>query len=253
MAKEPDAVHSIWDNPQDARERLGLGDIATKSVSELAQEIGTIGGAVGPQGPKGDKGDTGLTGPQGPKGDTGDVGPQGLQGLPGNTGPTGPKGDKGDTGAQGIKGDTGLQGAKGDTGTQGIQGIQGPTGLTGVVSATTPVTYDSVNKAVGISAATQSAPGSMSAADKKRLDTIQRKTGTNAASIAAGATATINITWATPFVDTNYWVGVSSNNAGVTGAITAKATTGCTVTIRNNSTASVAASGVTVEVCAIHD
>lgn len=46
------------------------------------------------------------------------------------------------------------------------------TGPTGVVAATLPIRYDATNKTVSIDAATPSAPGSMSAADKTKLNSL---------------------------------------------------------------------------------
>lgn len=72
----------------------------------------------------------------------------------------------------------GPTGATGDTGPQGPAGATGATGSAGVVTATAPITYDAGTQTVGISAATTNAAGSMSAADKTKLD-----------GIASGATA----------------------------------------------------------------
>ena len=84
----------------------------------------------------------------------------------------GPKGDKGDTGNTGATGDTGLKGDKGDTGDVGPVGpISNVTGTAPIQVATggsTPV--------ISIDPATGGAPGSMSAADKTKLDAIS---GTN--------------------------------------------------------------------------
>ncbi|EOL47813.1 collagen-like protein [Enterococcus caccae] len=66
------------------------------------------------------------------------------------------KGEKGDIGPAGPKGATGATGAVGPQGLKGATGPQGPAG----VNATTTV------------AATQTANGLMSAADKKKLDTL---------------------------------------------------------------------------------
>lgn len=68
-----------------------------------------------------------------------------------------------------IKGSQGIQGTTGATGATGPAGPQGPSG---VVSATTPLVYDSMNKRLSMTAASQSAAGYMSAADKKKLDGI---------------------------------------------------------------------------------
>ena len=97
-------------------------------------------GDPGMQGEKGEKGDTGpqgIQGIQGPKGDTGEQGPAGadgytpVKGVDYFDGAKGPKGDKGDTGEQGPAGVDGAKGDKGDPGEQGPQGIQGPQGLQG--------------------------------------------------------------------------------------------------------------------------
>lgn len=77
-----------------------------------------------------------------------------VKGDKGDTGPVGPQGVKGDTGA------TGIQGPKGDTGLTGIQGPKGDTGSPGINATTTAV-------------ATQTTNGLLSAADKKKIDTLQ--------------------------------------------------------------------------------
>lgn len=131
-------------------------------------------GPAGPQGltgPVGPVGPTGATGSQGPKGDKGDTGNQGIQGPAGATGSTGPTGA---TGSQGPKGDTGSTGA---TGSQGPTGATGATGASGVVAATAPVTYNSGTQTIAISACTTSAAGSMSAADKVKLDSLALASG----------------------------------------------------------------------------
>jgi len=61
---------------------------------------------------------------------------------------------------------------RGDTGATGPAGATGAQGPAGVVAATAPITYDSGSQTVAISAATTSAAGSMSAADKAKLDGI---------------------------------------------------------------------------------
>lgn len=60
----------------------------------------------------------------------------------------------------------------------GDPGPSGPPGTPGVVSGTVPITYDSGTQTVGITAATTTVAGSMSANDKTKLD-----------GIASGATA----------------------------------------------------------------
>jgi hypothetical protein len=64
------------------------------------------------------------------------------------------------------------QGQTGPTGATGAAGATGPAGSAGVVAATAPITYDSGTQTVGISAATTGAAGSMSAADKSKLNGI---------------------------------------------------------------------------------
>lgn len=73
-----------------------------------------------------------------------------IKGEKGDTGPMGPQGPAGVAGPQGVKGAPGAQGLKGDTGPQGPAGV----------NATTTVT------------ATAAVNGLMSAADKKKLDSL---------------------------------------------------------------------------------
>ena len=118
---------------------------------------------------------TPLVGPQGPAGADGADGAAGATGPQGPQGPAGPQGDAGPAGA------TGPQGPAGATGATGATGPQGPAG---VVTATAPITYDAGTQTVAITAATTSAAGSMSAADKTKLD-----------GIAAGAEVNVNADW----------------------------------------------------------
>ena len=69
-------------------------------------------------------------------------------------------------------------GDPGPPGPSGATGPSGPPGTPGVVSGTVPITYDSGTQTVGITAATTTVAGSMSANDKTKLD-----------GIASGATA----------------------------------------------------------------
>jgi hypothetical protein len=132
----------------------------------------------------GPTGATGATGPTGPSGPTGPTGTQGAAGATGATGPQGAKGDTGDTGAQGPAGATGATGLAGATGPQGSTGPTGATGATGpagVVASTAPITYNAGTQTVGITAATTSAAGSMSSADKTKLDGVATGATANAA------------------------------------------------------------------------
>jgi hypothetical protein len=143
--------------------------------------IGPTGPAGGPQGPTGIQGPTGAQGETGPccHGPTGPTGSQGFQGPTGAQGPTGSQGFQGPTGQQGP---TGAQGFQGPTGTQGPTGVQGPAGptaaggalgfygsfydvstqeiqVTGGVPIATPVHYNNILEANGISILTRtSAP-----------------------------------------------------------------------------------------------
>ena len=65
----------------------------------------------------------------------------------------------------------------GPQGPTGATGPQGPAGSTSL-SATAPITYNSGTQTIAINAATQSSAGSMSAADKIKLD--------NSTGLAAG-------------------------------------------------------------------
>jgi len=101
-----------------------------------------------------------------------------AEGQQGPAGPTGPQGP------QGVQGETGPQGTAGAAGATGPAGATGATGPAGVVAATAPITYDAGTQTVAITAATTSAAGSMSAADKTKLD-----------GIAAGAEVNVNADW----------------------------------------------------------
>ena len=154
----------------------------------------SLGGPAGPTGPQGPTGPTGPQGTQGPAGPTGATGSSAYQaavagGFVGTEAQwmaslTGPQGPTGATGPQGPAGATGATGPAGATGPQGPTGPTGAQGPAGVVAATAPVTYDAGTQTVGISAATISAAGSMSAADKSKLDDI-----------AAGAEVNVNADW----------------------------------------------------------
>ena len=120
----------------------------------------------------------------------------------------GPKGDKGDTG------DTGSQGLTGATGATGATGPQGPTGPVSSVSGTAPiqVTTGASTPVVSIDPATGTDPGSMSAADKTKLDAIS---GTNTGDETAAriGTLTADATAKTTPVDADS-IGLSDSAAG---------------------------------------
>ena len=152
--------------------------------------------SIGKQGPKGDRGYSayqgavlnGYTGTEAEwleslkiKGDTGDSGPQGEEGLSayevaaenGYTGteeewllslvgPKGDKGDKGDTGEQGIQGEQGLTGA-------GVPEIAEGDGGKFLTIKEDETGYET-RAFSGFPAATTSAAGLMSAADKTKVD-----------------------------------------------------------------------------------
>jgi len=95
-------------------------------------------------------------------------------GTPGPPGPEGPPGPAGPAGADG---------ADGATGPPGADGADGAVGPSGVVAVTAPITNSgtSTSATVGIAAATPSAPGSLAAADKSKLDSLT--SGANVASV----------------------------------------------------------------------
>ena len=109
-------------------------------------------------------GATGATGPQGPAGATGPEGPQGIQGL---------KGDTGDGVPPIVEGDAGkLVAVKSDeSGHEHVAPYTLPTASAdtlGGVKVGAPITI--TEGVLGVSAATTSAAGLMSAADKTKLD-----------------------------------------------------------------------------------
>jgi hypothetical protein len=144
--------------------------------------------SISKTGPKGDQGIQGIQGIQGPAGPTGAAST--VAGPQGPTGPQGPAGPQGPTGSTGL---TGPQGPAGTAGTAAIAtastlgGVKIGTGVTvaadGTISTgggtvtsvtgTAPITSSGGNTpAIGISAATTTTAGSMSAADKLKLDGI---------------------------------------------------------------------------------
>lgn len=114
-------------------------------------------------------------------------------------------------------------GAQGPAGPSGATGPSGPPGTPGVVSGTVPITYDSGTQTIGITAATTTVAGSMSANDKTKLD-----------GIASGATA--NSSDAFLLSRTNH-TGTQSG-ATVTGFYTAAGLTMNTARILGRTTAS---------------
>lgn len=162
------------DSVQDAGSSIG-----PQGIQGATGETGPQ-GAQGAQGIKGDTGNTGAIGSQGMQGNAGSTGPAGPTGATGSTGSTGSAGAKGDTGtagSAGAKGDTGATGAQGTTGAAGSTGAQGSTGATGqsgVIAVNAPLTNAGTNTSanLSVSAATQSTPGTQSAADKTKLDSL---------------------------------------------------------------------------------
>lgn len=193
------------------------------------QGIQGVKGDTGDQGPKGDQGDPGATGPKGDKGDTGDQGPQGVKGDTGDTGPAGPKGDTGDTGPAGADGADGADGSNGvgvpvggatgqvlakNSGTDyDTHWVDAASGSVTAVSGTAPIiSSGGTTPAISISAATTSAAGSMSAADKTKLD-----------GIASGATANTGTVTSTSVVTANGLAGTVATDT-TTPAITLSTT-----------------------------
>jgi hypothetical protein len=144
----------------------------TGAASTVTGPMGPTGpqGIQGPTGPQGAPsfvtGPTGATGPQGPTGPVSTV-PSTVTGPAGPTGPTGPRGIgitfKGTVAAVvnlpssgNLVNDAYIVTADGDlyvwdgSAWNSVGQIVGPEGPTGVVSATSPLTYDSVTKTVAI-------------------------------------------------------------------------------------------------------
>lgn len=103
-------------------------------------------------------------------------------------------GEDGATGPQGPAGATGATGAAGSQGIQGIQGIQGPAGTNGTngtnatVSGAAPIVVTA--GVVSLNSATTSTAGSLSAADKTKLDGISPRIFSTP-SFSSATTATI--------------------------------------------------------------
>lgn len=131
----------------------------------------------------------------------------GFQQFVGNTGATGPTGPTGPTGATGPTGPTGIQGLTGPTGPTGVTGVTGPTGVTGVtgpgvptarlINTTAPLAGGgdlSADRTLSITPATTSAAGSLSGADKLKVDDMWidvRNFGIDPANTAAANTAAL--------------------------------------------------------------
>lgn len=187
-------LNELADRPSGGSAALSIG-----TVEEGDTAAATITGDAGdqklnlvlPKGEKGDKGDPGVkgdTGDAGPKGDKGDTGDQGAPGPAGVT----PRGEwSADTaysvndistyaGSAWLRIVAGTTAATPDADTvnwevfvrAGADG-SGSGGGAGTVSVTAPLTSTGgSNPTLGIRAATGSAAGSMSAADKAKLDGI---------------------------------------------------------------------------------
>ena len=188
-----------------------------------AQGVTGATGTTGATGSTGSTGATGSQGIQGLTGDTGTTGDTGSTGATGPTGPTGPTGSTGATGSIGDTGATGTTGATGSTGSTGATGagvaaggttnqtltkVDGtdyntqwttpaPGGVTSFNSATGAITgvnsisgtapivsTGTTTPVISIDAATTSAAGSMSSADKTKLDAVVTGSG-----VTAGGTA----------------------------------------------------------------
>ena len=137
------------------------GDLYFRNVTDSQWD--NVGKIVGPAGPTGA---TGATGPQGPAGATGPEGPQGIQGLKGDTGDGVPPIAEGDAGKLvAVKID--------ESGYETVAPYTLPTASAdtlGGVKVGAPVTI--TDGVLGVSAATTSAAGLMSAADKVKLDGV---------------------------------------------------------------------------------
>jgi hypothetical protein len=201
--------------------------------------IGPEGGPTGPTGATGLTGDTGPTGPTGATGPTGDTGPSGadstVEGPTGATGPTGPTGPtgadstvEGPTGPTGATGDTGPIGPTGSVGPTGPEG--GPTGPTGASGETGPTGPAGADGFVGSDGATgPTGPTGPTGADS----TVEGPTGPTG---ATGPNGIYDVSATGPnspeegqawFDSVNgkfyvyydgYWVEISSNKIGPTGA-----------------------------------
>lgn len=110
-------------------------------------------GPVGPAGTFGPPGKIGATGPAGAKGPEGTNGANGINGQNGAPGPVGP------TGAVGPRGPTGPTGTSGTDGADGVQGPQGPVGATGATGPTGPTGPTGLTGATGPTGATGAAGG----------------------------------------------------------------------------------------------
>lgn len=155
-----------------------------------------------------------FTGVPGPAGAAGVAGAQGAAGVAGaaamitvgttTTGAAGTNATVTNTGTNSaaIFNFTIPRGATGATGTTGAQGIPG------VVTATAPLTYDAPTQTVAITPATTTAAGSMSAADKTKLNSLGVVSITDGNApipiIAAGASSDVTVTFTTPMTGTTF-------------------------------------------------
>ena len=197
-------------------------------------------GAVGPEGPQGEVGAVGPEGPQGEVGPTGPDGPQGevgAVGLVGATGPQGVDGSIGATGPQGVVGPIGATGPQGVDGSIGATGPQGVVGASGIVLATAPLTYDAPLQTVGITPATPSADGTLSATDKTKLDGVAPQATQNATDAALRDRAT----------HTGSQLASSISNLAAAIAATVIGGGSVTVTANPNGTLNIVGTGITQE------
>lgn len=157
-------------------------DIVSESslAPAVVTKLNTVAGSQGATGATGPAGAQGPQGNAGAAGATGASGAAGPTGAAGNAGATGPSGTAGATGATGPTGTAGAVGATGPTGTQGATGPAGPGGSTDLSvtnDATTVTVASSTGNDAVLPAATTSAAGVLSAADKTTLDGLSQTPG----------------------------------------------------------------------------
>jgi hypothetical protein len=130
-----------------------------------------------------------------------------------------------------------------------------------VIAVTAPITNSgtSTSANIGISLATASTSGAMSAADKTKLDNLKIAGGSSAIAgiLLAGGSVDITITLSSAFANTSYVaVAILSSGTAVSilgsleVAIKSRTTTTVTATVKNVGIASIAA-GTVVEVIAL--